>query len=400
MNFFKFLKPKKQKEPQFLKAKKKFDLVIFDDIYPHPISGFRLEEYNVLLKDIPNSKIVVNPRSYAVFGATDEDHKNDVKQLISKQPYLKGKINVFQQKNNINTKLFYCIFLNNIFEHLDLLEAHNISFAFTLYPGGGFVVNEEEADFKLKRVLSSKLFRGVIVTQQFSYDYLKDKNYCDINYVKLIFGCVVPQSSLQLELSDKTNRNIDLQPFNVCFCAAKYTEFGQDKGYDVFIEALTVLVKTHKHIRVHVIGGFDASVIDISAIEEQITFYGYQNFEDLSSIYQKMDVFVSPNKPFVLYPGGFDGFPLGTAIEAGLNGAALLLTDALNENICFKENEDFILIKPNKDNLVTAIEFLIDNPEKLKEIAHAGKVKMSEVYSNQNQMLPRIEFLNAIINHE
>ena len=40
---------------------KKFDLVIYDDIYPHPVSGFRLEEFTILLSTIKNSKILLNP---------------------------------------------------------------------------------------------------------------------------------------------------------------------------------------------------------------------------------------------------------------------------------------------------------------------------------------------------
>ena len=397
MDLLKFIKFKKKNKDPFFKGKSQCDLIIFDDIYPHPISGFRLEEYNVLLEYFTNSKIYVNPRSYAVFKATEEDHKNDVKALTIKKPFLKNKINVLKDRNDMNTKLFYCVFLNNIYEHLEMLESLNIPFAFTLYPGGGFVINEEEVDFKLKRVLGSKMFRGVIVTQQFSLDYLVSKQFCDTSLIKLVFGCVVPQESLQIDLSKKVFYSEKKNTFDVCFCAAKYTELGEDKGYDVFIAALTVLTKKYKFIRVHVIGGFDATVIDITEFKDQITFYGYQKFEDLSGIYQNMDVFVSPNKPFVLYPGGFDGFPLGTAIEAGLNGVALILTDELDENKNFLKGEELLIIKPNKEDLISKIELLINDSIFLEELSLAGKEKIKDIYSNNYQMKPRIEFLNAII---
>ena len=38
------------------KGLKKYDLIIYDNIYPHPVSGFRLEEFTVLLKEFKSSK--------------------------------------------------------------------------------------------------------------------------------------------------------------------------------------------------------------------------------------------------------------------------------------------------------------------------------------------------------
>ena len=42
------------------KGIKKSDLLIFDDIYPNTISGFRLEEFNVLLTEFEKSKIILS----------------------------------------------------------------------------------------------------------------------------------------------------------------------------------------------------------------------------------------------------------------------------------------------------------------------------------------------------
>ena len=42
---------------RYTKRQYKYDLVIYDDIYPHPASGFRMEEFTYLLQSIPTSVV-------------------------------------------------------------------------------------------------------------------------------------------------------------------------------------------------------------------------------------------------------------------------------------------------------------------------------------------------------
>ena len=51
---------------KFFKFFKKKDIVIYDTIYPNPISGFRLEEFTAYLKYYDNSYLYVNPTDYIV----------------------------------------------------------------------------------------------------------------------------------------------------------------------------------------------------------------------------------------------------------------------------------------------------------------------------------------------
>lgn len=380
------------------KGLKKFDLIIYDDIYPHPISGFRLEEFTCLLEEFNNSKIVVNPTAYTYINTPMSRHKNDLSNFLKYKKHLVGKIRVRKHITNINAKLFYCVFLSNIYQNLPWLEKFKIPFVFTLYPGGGFMVNDKATDAKMGKVFTSPMFRHVFVTQQYTKDYLIENNLCAEEKIKYIFGGVVPQDSLVRNTLEKKMYLKNKKTFDICFCAAKYTPKGKDKGYDLFIETAHRLAEKFDFIRFHVIGGFTSDDIDISCLEDKIKFYGYQNFESLSGIYKKMDVFLSPNRPFVLNNKQFDGFPLGTVVEAAFNGVAVIISDCLKQNAFFIEGEEIIIIENTVESIEIAVVNLINNPDKLKNISQKGRDKFLKIYSNAMQIDPRIKLLNAIIN--
>lgn len=375
----------------------KVDLLIFDNIYPHPVSGFRFEEFTVLLNKFKKSKIVMCAASYRVINTPISEHKKHIDDLVLSNKSLTNKLKLKKGFININAKLFYCIFLNNIISNLEWIEKFKIPFIFTLYPGGGFQINNEKVDSQLNKVFSSPMFRKVIVTQQLTYDYLIKKNYCNIENIEFIFGGVVPQNSFQKEVTERRSYLINKKSFDICFCAAKYTPRGEDKGYDVFIDFAHQIVAKYEFIRFHIIGGFSENDIDITFIKDKIKFYGYQKFEDLSTIYKNMDVLVSPNKPFILGKGAFDGFPLGTVVEATFNGVVSLITDELNQNSVFITNEDLIIIESKSSSIEKEIIALIEQPEKLYLISKKGREKFMEVYSNEIQMKLRIELLNKEI---
>src|ERR1035441_953476 len=90
----------------------------------------------------------------------------------------------------------YVIFLNNIFGHVEFLEKARLPFVFELYPGGGFYLNEAESDAHLERVVSSPMFRKVIVTQNVTRDYLLRKKFCEREEIEFIYGVVEASDAL------------------------------------------------------------------------------------------------------------------------------------------------------------------------------------------------------------
>ena len=244
------------------------------------------------------------------------------------------------------------------------------------------------------------MFRNVIVTQKITQDYLINNNFCKSQTIQFVFGGVVPQISLKKDLTNKKSYLINKPTFDICFCAAKYTPRGVDKGYDIFIDFAHMIANEYDFIRFHIVGGFTEDDIDVSTLKDRINFYGYQNFESLGAIYKKMDVLISPNKPFILGKGAFDGFPLGTVVEAVLNGVVVLITDQLKQNNVFVPDVDLILIESEINSITKEITDLINSPEKLYSISDKGKEKFLEVYSNKIQMLPRIILLQNEISKQ
>ena len=368
------------------------DLVIFDDFYPNPISGFRMHEINTYLKYFQNSKIILL-HSLSEKPNSKLSISTHIAVAIEQHPFLKNKI-IFQKGFiNVHAKLFYFIFLNNAFSNIKVIQKFKTPFIFTLYPGGGLQLNNEISDNKIRTLMKSDYFRKVIVTQKIVFDYLLKNNFCQENQIEFIFGGVVPQQSIENFNSQKNTFLKNKATFDICFCAAKYMPLGIDKGYNVFIEAALELSKKYNFIRFHCIGGFDKNDVEVAALSNSISFYGYLNFEDLQSIFQNMDVILSPNKPFVLTKGSFDGFPLGTVIEAACNQVVVLATDYLQENTIFEDQVDFLKIEASQESIVNAVEFLIQNPSKLYEIAESGQRKFKNAFSDKVQINPRISIL-------
>jgi len=335
---------------------------------------------------------------YSILNTPKKNHPIDVKNLILNNYELKNKIKNKRGLVNVNSKLFYCIFISNIYSNIDWIEKYKIPFVFTLYPGGGFKINDKLSDDKLNRVFSSPFFRKVIVTQEFTKNYLINNKICDEEKIELVFGGVVPQISLNKGLINKKKYLINKNTFDISFCAAKYMPLGIDKGYDVFIKFAHNIAKKYDFINFHIVGGFSKEDIDISNIENKMHFYGYKNFVELNDFFNNMDIIISPNKPFVLSKGAFDGFPLGTVVEAVLNEVVALVSDELNENKIFINNEDLIIIENEPLYIEQKVVELIENPEKLYTISQKGREKFYSIYSNQYQMIPRIDILKKELN--
>jgi glycosyltransferase involved in cell wall biosynthesis len=167
---------------------------------------------------------------------------------------------------------------------------------------------------------------------------------------------------------------------------------------------MKVISTKYDFTRFHVIGGYDSSVIDIEGFEEKITFYGYRPFTDLAKIYSSMDIIVSPNQSNILGQGAFDGFPLGTLVEAALNGVLVMSCDPNQENIIdggsqnyFQPDQEIIIIEPSVSEIVIKLEQLIQSNEMIKKIGTNGNEKFKEIYSDNFQMSKRLSVLKENI---
>lgn len=378
------------------KPEKTRSLSIIDDISPHPISGFRYEEFTSILRTIPNTRLYTTGESAHVLGV---DTINDlIVDYKRRNPELANSVEVLIPETSLNTTLLYCDFLGNAFWNvIGRAEAEKVGFIFTLYPGGLFALDNESSDSMLSRVMKSPCFRKVIVTQKITRDYLINNHFCSPDKIEYIWGVVVPSEKLNLNI-DKKFYGVHKKTLDICFVAHKYSEHGQDKGYDVFIAVAKKLSAKYNHVRFHVVGPWDENVIDTSGIKN-LKFYGTRGQDWFDRFYKDKDIILSPNINSKIFEGSFDGFPTGAATDAALRKVAMFVTDPLdlNDNH-FIDNKEIVIIKHNVHSIVNKLEYYIENPDKLQSICEGGYKKTNILYSYEKQMKPRIRLLKRAIN--
>lgn len=382
------------------------DIIIVGNLFPHPLSPFIKQEYTSLLRVFDDLRVISFEDKGLLLGGNRDDY---VQMYKLTHPDIAHKLRVLNEFDHVAINmdssehasygLFYTTFLYAIYDFLQHLECASIPFVFTLYPGGGFFIDNVESDAKLEKVMRSEMFRGVIVTQQNVYNYLINKNFCDVSKIHFIYGVVTPFSSID-RVVNKRFLASEKNYADICFIAHKYSLYGWDKGYDTFIRVAEALSKMYLDIRFHIIGGFDENDIKTENISN-IVFHGKLTTEKMHDLFVDMDIVISPNVPDVLCEGAFDGFPTASVTEAGLSKVAMFCTDELGlNNGRFRDGEDIIIIKPDVEQIVSCVEYYISNPELLKSISEAGYRKCNMLYSYDAQILPRIKILRDVLETE
>lgn len=374
-------------------------LYIVDDIFPHPrsIDTWRGIEFISYLEMCPETIIYSTMQN---IGLLDNMSKLEVmEQFRAKFPQFKERVFELTEDKFIelsNATMVYMVFLNNAWANLFTMETYNIPFVFELYPGGGFALNNDESDKKLRAIMNSPWFRGVIVTSKVTYNYLINNNFCMTQKVVLVSGCVY---NPKLEYKKKKlYYGPDKDTFDIAFASYRYSEKGQDKGYDIFIDVAKELYKRSKKFRFHVIGNYDENVIDVGELKGNIYFYGIQNEDWFQNFYYGIDVFLSPNRSSILSNGSFDGFPTGCGIDAITQNVVLMATDGLQQNNDqYIDNQEMYIIPINVAVIVDKIMLLYNRPDILNAVGLRGGMKSRKLYSFKTQMVPRQEFLKRIL---
>jgi len=371
------------------------ELIILDDIFPHLLSGFRIAEFNYYLQHIENSAVYSTGAAFKwiyekrTFDEVKEEYRSYYpasypKVFFHNTPYLKAK-------------LFYIVFIENAYNHLPLINKNKTAFIFTLYPGGGFRLNQERSDNMLKTVFANPYFKKVIVTTKVTLEYLINNNFCSRDKIEFVYGVVTPSGIYENAATAARRSILEKNSLDICFVSHKYTPQGKDKGYDTFIEVAKKLKLIHDNIHFHVIGSFNESDIDVDDIKDFISFYGTLKTHEFSEIYSKMDIILSPNSSFIMAPGAFDGFPTGACIEAGLNAVALFVTDDLKQNIVFEEDKEIVIIPRDVNAIVEKINYFYSHPDKLKALGENGKARIQASYNIDVQMNPRIVLIQKTL---
>ncbi len=377
------------------------DFIVIDSRFPQkePM-GFRNAEFNEYLSRLVNfscyASYPIPPRKPHIFnhtyGISKVDYLKNLDSYARSFPDNVDRINWLDPRKRYKIKLAYVIFLSAAYSLLEFFEKNKVPFIFVLYPGGSFGLNNEKSDMMLREVFESKYFRGVIVTQKITRDYLIDNKLCPDSKISFIYGGFV-----QFGKSDVVQKKYykkDKKTFDVCFVGHKYLDKGVDKGYDLFIETARLLSKTNNDIRFHVIGGFGPGDIDLGESKDRIKFYGVKPPKFLRMFYSKMDILLSPNRPFQHYVGNFDGFPIGA--DAGYCGVARLVSDELNMNTFFQDGKDIVLIPLNPYKISETIMQYYNNPNKLYKLSKKGQEVTQELWDIDRHVKERLNIFSKI----
>jgi hypothetical protein len=180
--------------------------------------------------------------------------------------------------------------------------------------------------------------------------------------------------------------------------ANKYIKGGIDKGFDVFAEVARLFV-SQSNIRFHVIGPYGSS--DVETYDaHNIVFHGWKLTEALNAFFDQMDIILSPNRPFILSPGAFDGFPTGCCVEASIKGVAMFVSDPLDLNTEYRDGEEIEIIQPSADGIVSKIQYYQKHPERLRQLAINGQARTRILYSVATQLDSRAQFINEKLNKQ
>jgi glycosyltransferase involved in cell wall biosynthesis len=362
-------------------------LIIIDDFFPSLATTFRVAEINAILKHF---------KTAVVYSKCPDRHA--FSRYAACYPQLANRVRRFHPLRRLEGSAAYVIFLNNIFGHVEFLEKARLPFVFELYPGGGFYLNEAESDAHLERVVSSPMFRKVIVTQNVTRDYLLRKKFCEREEIEFIYGVVEASDALSEVPGRRVRYGANKRCLDICFVANKYMPRGVDKGYDRFIASARILRERHPEVRFHVVGDFTEEDVEVTDLRDCITFYGHQFTPFFPGFYSRMDVILSPNVPFVFAPGAFDGFPTGCCIEAALCGAAMFVSDelAMNEDR-LKDGEEVVIIPCEPEQIAELVEKYVADPERLARLAQNGQRAIRNLFAIDVQMTPRLRLLSDLL---
>lgn len=368
-------------------------LVVLDDFFPNLLTGFRIAEFNAYLAHWPDLAILTTQPHFEACHA----------QYAARFPQWAARVRPFDERALAGAALAYLNFLNNAVQFLPALQARELPFVLTLYPGGGFGIDAPDSDGKLRRVLASPLLRALVVTAPAVARYVGEfaqREALRLPRVTEIPGVVVDPA--YFDVPARVHFGAGKGEPDVCFVAEKYMERGVNKGYPEFVAAAQIVAAADPTVRFHVVGSFSPADVDLGPLNSRVRFCGTLPTAELRQFLLTMDAIVAPSRPFTLHAGNFDGFPTGACIEAAACGVAVLAADPLAQNRFFVDGRSIVLIDDVADHIAAALLTLLRAPERLRGIALAGRAVVRQHYAPERQIGSRIGLLEqqlALLEH-
>ncbi len=370
--------------------------VVLDDFFPNLLTGFRVAEYNAHLESFPQLEVL----------STLSDFWTEHERYAQHYPHLAQRVRPYDVQWLSGCGFAYINFLNNAAHFLSDLERHDVPFVLTLYPGGGFGLDENDSNMKLAKVLASPLLQALIATQPVTEAYLRRfaaSRGLGLPPIYRIDGVVVNPQYFDIGLTaHDIYFGAGKSTLDICFVAERYMPMAANKGYPAVVEAIRALSDLPL-LRFHVVGGgYTLEEMNGLDLGDRLQFHGRLETSSLRRFYAGMDLIISASQPGLLHPGNFDGFPTGCCVEAALSGVAVMASDALQQNPGYIDGENMLLLTAEPAGLALQIETkvreLVKAPQRLADLARAGQARTRELYSPARQIGERQRILLTIAN--
>lgn len=377
----------------FGRSRTRPSLVIYDDLFPYPVSGFRLAEYEAILKRVPGSLVGSTLSSLSLMGSTPPAEEV-VRQWRAGNPESAQRLMRIEEAAELPpADAYYTIFLNNAIELASVAEQRGTPFSFTLYPGGGLALGDEYSRAKLSRVLASPALDRVIVTQPVVRQYLAESLGVRDESIEYVFGNVLGG----LHPDEPPPRSTDTSHVSLGFVANRYHSHGHDKGLDVFLETTRLIAAAGVAVTAHLVGQW--SPADIPAqLQPLMTCHGPLAATELRQLLRDIDICLFPTRAGLLGSGSFDGYPTGSAVEAALAGCLVVTTNPLGQSTPLVSGRDVVEIPPDAEAAAAAILALLrQGPDVVDQVRRNGQSLMRTLYSDAAQIEPRIRVMEEML---
>ncbi|MEO5533968.1 MAG: glycosyltransferase [Pseudolysinimonas sp.] len=359
-------------------------VVVLDDYFPRLETGFRIAEFTWLLEHSVVDRVATTWPLEVPLPLYAELHPEVADRVLPYDPAILE-----------DADLAVLVFLNNAILFLPDLEASGTPFIVTLYPGGGLDLGDAVAEQKLQRLLASPLLRAVVTTQPRVTEHVRALAP-ELMIAEIIGVVVNPLYHFPGAGRRENYFGFGKDQLDVVFTAHKYHPSGRDKGYDVYLDMLREL-RDELPIRGHVVGGFEPGDLPDDDLRDILSFHGSLTTLEYRRTMLEMDAVVTPGRPGITGPFVFDGFPTGSAIEAALCGAAIVATDAFDQNVAFRDGRDILIVPPEPGAIAARLRDTISAPGGLRVLAQAGLEVARAQYSVDTQLWGRRRLIERVL---
>ena len=237
----------------------------------------------------------------------------------------------------------------------------------------------------VKRINASEF---ITTCTRFNFEFIKrlegvDQSKVDLNYHGIDAETFAP--SEKHCLSEKN-------PFRL----VSVGRLVEKKGYDIIFEALEILKAKNVSFLYEIYGAGDLEtqlkeLVVERGLKQNVKFHLTATHPDIIERFQDKGIFLCGSK--VTKEGDRDGIP-NTLAEAMSMELAVVATkvSGIPELVTHKES-GYLIDSNSADQMVEAIEFLIENPEKAENFAKAGRRKVIDFFNAKS----RINNLEAML---